>query len=67
MYSGNYLFRTGNSLYVVNTEKKTVTGGCFGSEVKPYVKLVSGMMGDPLVIEMADDKVLKTSRIVSYR
>ena len=66
MYSGNYLFRTGNSLYVVNTQKKTVTGGGFGSEVKPYEKLVSSLKGGPLVIEMSDKKILSTSTIVSY-
>ena len=66
MYSGNCLFRTGNSLYVVNTEKRTVTGGCFGSEVTPYEKLVSSLIGDPLVIEMVDERILKTSKIVSY-
>ena len=66
MYSGNYLFRTGHSLYVVDTEKKTVTGGGFGSEVKPYEKLISSLKGGPLVIEMSDKRVLSTTTIISY-
>ena len=66
MYSGNYLFRTGNSLYVVNTETKTVTGGCFGGEVAPYEKLISSLKGGPLVIALGPERILRTSEIVSY-
>ena len=67
MYEGNYLYRTkSNALYVINTEKKTVTGGVFGSNVIEYEKLQSSEKGNPLIILMADGTTLKTSPIVSY-
>lgn len=66
MNNGNYLFRTRNSLYVVNTETKTVTGGCFGREVAPYEKLISSLKGGPLEIALGPGRILRTSKIVSY-
>jgi len=67
MYSGNYRFRTrSNALYIVNVEKKTVTGGIYQATVKNYEKIESSLQGGPLVIQMIDGTKLQTSPIVSY-
>lgn len=59
------IFNTNNSTYVINAEKKTITGGIFGNTPYAYTKY-SAIIGKPAVIELTDGRVVITSKVVSY-
>ena len=58
-------FCTKNSVYYVDTTKKTITGGIFGSYPCRY-ECLSAMIGTCAIIELGKGKVVKTSTITAY-
>lgn len=59
------VFRTNNSIYVVDLQNKVISGGIFGDRSYNYVNL-SAMIGAKAIIELADGRIVTTSKVVAY-
>jgi len=58
-------FRTKNSVYYVNEQNKTITGGIFKDRVLPYTQLIA-IIGFKAQITLNDGSYFETSQVKSY-
>ena len=55
-------FRTQDSIYKIDLNKKTITGGIFSDGKEQFVK-ASIMPGLPALIELADGQIVQTNTV----
>lgn len=58
-------FKTKNSRYLVDTEKRLITGGIFGKNMVRYLKL-QAIIGSNGYVTLANGKVIRTGIVERY-